>query len=549
VTVIQEVYNVTMFIRGLVDDIKAMEAVKKEIQDKLEHELFFLLAFKDLFFDKDDAPMRSDRIHGYLKRDVNIILMSLKRTLAEYETVAAKHGLLSQDVSPNLENQVQISSSFNTRVKTKVKDIKRTLDWALFDKEKILKTLAVYSEWTGRLQQTMSLMLLVLASFGRFPLQDSEKSGRAKEIGLADVVKRQRLGKSNPPDEFGVLRGHIVEGSEVLYGSSTKVAKYEDEWCRIGEVLVEYRKYSSELVRASQFKLPDLEQLKVPVRSLAWLLHEASFTESQDGNPLSGQLAIYTFQCLGYIDQPENQRTILLYQLPKSTTPQATNKIITLHDWISVTELGGDPGTVLPKPSLGSRFFLAYALCLTVLNIHSSGWVHKNIWSHGIVMFPSSRPSNTASRNFIPYLTGWDSSRLIAAGTDLVADTKVEPNYYRHPIRQGYPQSPFKVEHDIYALGVVLLEIGLWKTVRSIFKSQIDKATTQGKLPPPELIKGELLEQARDGLPSEMGDLFAKAVERCLTSSFEVGDEAETVGITTSFREHVLDTVTQGLKL
>jgi len=70
--------------------------------------------------------MRSDRIHEYLKRDVNIILMALKRTLAEYETVAAKHDLLSQDVSPKLENQAEILVSFNTRVKLKVKDVKRT---------------------------------------------------------------------------------------------------------------------------------------------------------------------------------------------------------------------------------------------------------------------------------------------------------------------------------------------------------------------------------------------------------------------------------------
>jgi hypothetical protein len=33
-------------------------------------------------------------------------------------------------------------------------------------------------------------------------------------------------------------------------------------------------------------------------------------------------------------------------------------------------------------------------------------------------------------------------------------------NVYRHPARQGKPDKPFAKIHDIYALGVVLLEIG-----------------------------------------------------------------------------------------
>jgi hypothetical protein len=32
---------------------------------------------------------------------------------------------------------------------------------------------------------------------------------------------------------------------------------------------------------------------------------------------------------------------------------------------------------------------------------------------------------------------------------------------YRHPERQGRPQKLFKKVHDIYALGVVMLEIGM----------------------------------------------------------------------------------------
>lgn len=53
-----------------------------------------------------------------------------------------------------------------------------------------------------------------------------------------------------------------------------------------------------------------------------------------------------------------------------------------------------------------------------------------------------------------------------------------EPNrdIYRHPERQGQPTTPFKKIHDIYSLGVVLLEIGLWepaiKLQRNLFAPQ-----------------------------------------------------------------------------
>ncbi len=96
VTAMAEVYKITMFIRGVVADMKAYDSSKREIQDKLEHEFLFLTTFKELFFDKE-AVMRSDHLHDNLKRDVFIILTALKKSLAEYGVLAAKHGLLGEE--------------------------------------------------------------------------------------------------------------------------------------------------------------------------------------------------------------------------------------------------------------------------------------------------------------------------------------------------------------------------------------------------------------------------------------------------------------------
>jgi hypothetical protein len=38
-------------------------------------------------------------------------------------------------------------------------------------------------------------------------------------------------------------------------------------------------------------------------------------------------------------------------------------------------------------------------------------------------------------------------------------------NVYRHPLRQGdRPAEAYRMQHDIYSLGVCLLEIGLWES-------------------------------------------------------------------------------------
>ncbi|KAJ2904292.1 uncharacterized protein MKZ38_008351 [Zalerion maritima] len=546
ITVLTEIYNITIFIQGVVSDIKAYDSTKLEIQDKLDHEILFLCCFRDLFFDKE-AVMCNDHLHVHLKRDVHIILMALRKALTEYRMLAAKHELLDAEI-----NNSELLS-FSERVKLKVKDLKRTVDWALFDKERILKTLAEYSEWTGRLRQTMSLVLLTLAAFRSSALGDSTKSKRAKDMGLQDVVARQALVNSKPPEDFHGLSGHIVEVSELVHGSrDMRLAKYEDDWCRVEEVVLEYRKYSSELVRAAHFRLPELDKLKEPIRSLAWLLHTASFTDARDDDLAAtpNQLAIYTLRCLGFIDQPEQHQTIFLYQLPRQRPLQRTSRIATLHDWINNVDPHAQQA--MSKPSLGNRFSLAHALCLTLLNIHGSGWIHKNIWSRGIVIFPSTRPlPHSTVPRFVPYLTGWGFSRPIAGGTDLAADTEVEPNYYRHPIRQGYPEAPFKVEHDIYALGVVLLEIGLWGTVSCIFKKQMDKAAIERRLPPPNMIREALVEKARTRLASDMGDSYAMSVERCLRCDFGVDDDDENRAmlLSAAFRETVMDTMVGGMKL
>ena len=552
--VITDIYKITTFIRGVVAEAKALESDRQDIKDKLDHEIFFLDSFKQLFFDDQGAFIHNDRLPPYLQQDCNNILSALRKTLAEYGMLAAKYGLLDTEennaVVEESKGEEDFLPSLYKRVQSKVKGIKkRVIDWALFDKEKLVKMLAKYSEWTERLRQTMSLMLLTSTAYDDHALERFAGSKQARDVGLLKVAQRQLLIRKKPPEGFTTLQGCIVKDSEVGTSSNIKLAIYEDGWGRV-EVVVEYRKYNSGLIQATEIESPMLDTFKAPIRDLAWLLH-TSFSPDEQGDGLDtpDQSNLSTLRYLGYLDQPEQYQVLFLYKLPRSLNLLSSPKIVTLHDVINAAETQGKRHS--SKPSLGNRFFLAHSLASTVFNVHISGWVHKNIWSRGVIIFPSTDHSTSSEGQFlVPYLTGWGIARPVSAATELAADTEIEPNFYRHPLRQGQPSESFDVEHDIYSLGVVLLEIGLWATVSAMFKKQVDQATIDKQLPLPETIKNALVEKARAELEREMGFSYMKAVEKCLKGDFGVtAKDEQRSELSVAFREMVVEVSAKGLNL
>ncbi|KAL2831450.1 hypothetical protein BDW59DRAFT_140183 [Aspergillus cavernicola] len=546
IVAIHEIYNITVFIRGVVKSTQNFDADRVSIEHRLHHELLFLDSFKSLFFDDDGAFISNEHLPIYLKHDVHNTIMYLRKSLAEYGMLAAKYEVLDiqtdgHEQTGSANNTKDMSVSVYQRVKGRVEDLKkRAVDWALFDKTKMLKTLEEYSAQTERLRQTMSLMLLTMAAMGSTELRDFAESKRARNMGLQNVVKRQLLTLGHPPDDFTALGGWLEEIAESSTGSNLKLARYEGDWGPVQTVVVEYRKYDDTLMTA-----PDIsfDKSMAPIRDLAWLLVSATGLDKKEVITVGGASygpSISTLPCLGYLDEPGEGRTAFLYQLPRSQDIQPVGNIVTLHGRINDQSFRG-------RPPLGSRFLLAHTLASTLLGIHTCGWVHKNISSRGIIVYPS-----VGRQRLIPYVAGWGYARNIDGGTLLVnADTDLEANLYRHPLRQGQPRDSFKPEHDIYTLGVILLEIALWRTVSDVFKKQIEAASTTGKVPEPERITRALVDIAHQDIPGEMGEGYARAVERCLTGDFGVqadGDPKQTQ-LSVAFRELVVDVVATGIEL
>ena len=157
--------------------------------------------------------------------------------------------------------------------------------------------------------------------------------------------------------------------------------------------------------------------------------------------------------------------------------------------------------------------------------LHTFNFVHKNIRPESVLCFRSAARTNT-------FLVGFDAFRAADGSTNLFGDVAWDRNLYRHPQRQGlYVAEKHRMEHDIYSLGVCLLEIRLWESLvmysneGAMLQAGVwyegFQAWLQGRIPRSHdwawLVKKYLTHVATTVLPIRMGDKYTSAVLACLT--------------------------------
>jgi len=234
---------------------------------------------------------------------------------------------------------------------------------------------------------------------------------------------------------------------------------------------------------------------------------------------------------------------LLLYRLPSTIDAGAT--LSSLHDCI---EKDAGKASKPHKPDFGGRFRLAHALAASILAIHSSGWVHKNIRSRSVLLLLDQIRHGKVD----PCLLGWGTSRAVEADTNLSAMFELEHNLHQHKDRFGQPNSKFAREHDIYSLGVVLLEIGIWRTMSSVFANRIQthpNVDVKGQAGTFKIVNGHIMDRTRSlGLRQEMGLAYAQVVETCLTWP-STGPDTDTSRLAIDFRTKVVDALVTGCRL
>jgi serine/threonine protein kinase len=182
---------------------------------------------------------------------------------------------------------------------------------------------------------------------------------------------------------------------------------------------------------------------------------------------------------------------------------------------------------------------IAYELTTAVAYFHSVGWVHELICPHNVTL-SYDRGDLAPESGGLGQVTLFgfgnsrrDSRHVISHGPG-ASDWTVQ--LYCHPARQFErlqeelanqaastkpgdvlkqdKKTRFEFKHDVYALGVVLLEIGLWQDLETLEGTGPDKTPLLMDAKPDK--RKEILLGAADDLVGNAGELYANIVKKCL---------------------------------
>ncbi|KZV69915.1 hypothetical protein PENSPDRAFT_685932 [Peniophora sp. CONT] len=225
--------------------------------------------------------------------------------------------------------------------------------------------------------------------------------------------------------------------------------------------------------------------------------------------------AMHILRCRGTLYQGDGfDRSLLFYEVPREPTTQSP--------W-TLAQAIEDKRTM--KPSLDARIRNAVEICTAVMFTHSAGLVHKSIQPENILILNSSR-SNDSVLGKSAYLAGFDAARLrdLSAYSAQRAETDPLRRLYQHPERQ-LAQSDgkvvrFGIRHDMYSLGVVLLELAMWRRVAQIADPELQKLRgARGQAFDARRLQAKLVELVRQSFAGLTGPRYAGAVLCCLQDS------------------------------
>ena len=229
-------------------------------------------------------------------------------------------------------------------------------------------------------------------------------------------------------------------------------------------------------------------------------------------------LSLSILHCVGYLNQSHNV-TGYAFRLP--TGAQPGQEPFTLYDLLKRVERPNQPKDC---PDLGERFELAKALVTTVFNIHNIGWVHKNIQPKNILFWPKSDSKDEPDLSK-PYLMGFDISRPNQPGE--VSEKPLshyEDDLYRHPHYKGMFARSFQPSFDIYSLGVILYEIGMWRNI-AYHRSSRSNNPRRPSLPThdsdPQLVERMVEKGTIMAMKQYTGARYRDAVRSCLSRDFD----------------------------
>lgn len=209
------------------------------------------------------------------------------------------------------------------------------------------------------------------------------------------------------------------------------------------QVLVEWREYG----RQSSDETVNHELL-VRVDAIADLLGQEKPEEFR------------ALDCRGFFHDLKKCAFGVVYDYPQ-TAPisQSTTRLRSLQSLLELKSKGDEL-----YPTLDDRFRIAYTLCRSVLEFHLTGWLHKWLSSSNVAFFATTEYLEDEWFQK-PYVVGFDHSRPDEVSAFTGGPEESSTN--QHPLYLSDKKS-YCAEFDYYSVGIILLEIGLWKPIDSL---------------------------------------------------------------------------------
>ncbi|TVY16888.1 hypothetical protein LARI1_G004125 [Lachnellula arida] len=433
------------------------------------------------------------------------ILGELLRTITDFEKLRGKYGM------KEVGEEGGGSGGKGLRLGLRAK-------WVVADKEKFTILLGDLKDYNDGLEQLFpparletlqrtwrnELLQGAERDLGQLDLLEKASSGVYPQLSSSASLKQLRINLDEKPTKgFKPTYALKIQRTDLSIADSNAVASrshgaYKNpSTTGPEEVLVEWVSYDKEDLDA---RLNHVRRID----DLARMIHSSSHRHPD----------LHTLDCIGYTDESTTSRYGLVYKAPSSSSSN-------LNTLISSTDLR--------TPDLGDRFKLAQTLAIALWSLHSLDWLHKSLCTSNILFFPSTFSASATRSTAVaasipdissPFLLGFDASRPDGMGEMSVASKNpAASDLHRHPNSlNGISRKPYCKSYDIYSLGLVLLEIGLWKVLQTYHKPHYSAERFKDKIVVQNLVPN---------LSSKTGRLYKEVVERCLFAKEDLtGQEA-----------------------
>ncbi|KAH6846964.1 kinase-like domain-containing protein [Chaetomium sp. MPI-CAGE-AT-0009] len=319
-----------------------------------------------------------------------------------------------------------------------------------------------------------------------------------------------------------------------MYDMTESAERSPDESVVINGILLRDREPFQSCIRAQYLRGRDAANVPVLIE---WIVYAQHWAGAEVGTTMFNRIgALVRFlsclqtqsssassrilPCLGYFHEAANSRFGLVYELQNSAV-----SLVSLHEIIA------DTADQRHRPSLEEIYKFCFELSAALLEFHKFNWLHKNVSSFQILIQRFANPQKKEGRRVSLAdfkVIGFNSSRPSHPDeyTEGAWTKSDEQRKYQHPEYLQHAKR-YRARYDYYSLGLVLAEMGMWKTLKGMRVPDDDQGT--GNPGSRSKSRGFLVKSVIPSLPHRMGTKFRDVVEACLTEEpWQSSDEGAT---------------------